>query len=112
MATNRIYKFKDAFELEYAKNCLYFWPFLDEDCMDTFSIIQSAWIYDDFKSFLKNHNIFANTEWDSCEKNVDDEYCDCQNEKRERGIRKIREKCLAAKIETWPFKKIVSSYIV
>lgn len=62
MTSKRIYKFKDIFELEYAKNCPYFWPFLDEDCVNTYPIIRSGWIYDDLKSFLKKYNIFSNTE--------------------------------------------------
>ena len=55
------------------------------------------------KSFLEQNGIFAEKDWDSS----DESYYD---EEEDYG-RKIRKRFLTAKIQTWPFEKIVCSSI-
>lgn len=99
--------FENIFEFSYAEGCPYYWPFIEEDDVDCYAIKNGGYIYKDWKTFLKQNNIFAEREAvfeeDSESSSDEDYYGEEKNQER--------QKLLAAKIETWPFEKIVCSCI-
>ena len=112
--------FENIFEFSYAEGCPYYWPFLEEDNVDWYTIKEGGYIYKDWKTFLEQNNIFAEREavfeeddYAKEDYNEEDYVEEDYNEEdyAEEDYNEERQTLLAAKVDTWPFEKIVCSCI-
>lgn len=111
MTNKKDYKFEKSLEQEYGEGGQYYWPFTGQDWVDSFRLVWFGYIYQSFKSFLRTNNIFIDREWNSSDDSDDEYYGNYQNKEEERQVRKEKEKFLTAKVETWPYHKIICSCI-